>query len=167
MKSSFRYPIQGPVFEKPTGNASSNLIGRQNLRNTWVLGSVWQLQRQSSSNTVAEFGLRVPRARAARLYSRFRQSLKTTEAQYRIAPPPFTRNACFAIFRTLRTFHSKRSIRFAMSSFVGSRPSSCTRAREVRINLLIVSKVMSARESKTPTVAEPGRNQSPKPYPEK
>jgi hypothetical protein len=44
-----------------------------------------------------------------------------------------------AIFSTLRTFETGMSIRCAISSEVGSRPSSCTSAREVRINLLIVS----------------------------
>jgi len=45
----------------------------------------------------------------------------------------------WAIFRTFRTFETGMSIRFAISSEVGSRPNSCTSAREVRINLLIVS----------------------------
>src|SRR2546425_5155674 len=43
-----------------------------------------------------------------------------------------------SIFRTLRTLETGMSIFFAISSLVGSRPSSCTRAREVRISLLIV-----------------------------
>ena len=45
----------------------------------------------------------------------------------------------WAIFRTLRTLLTGMSMRFAISSEVGSRPSSCTRAREVRMSLLMVS----------------------------
>ena len=44
-----------------------------------------------------------------------------------------------AILRTLRTFETGMSMRRAISSEVGSRPSSCTSAREVRISLLMVS----------------------------
>ena len=44
-----------------------------------------------------------------------------------------------AILRTLRTLETGMSIRLAISSEVGSRPSSCTSARLVRISLLIVS----------------------------
>jgi hypothetical protein len=40
---------------------------------------------------------------------------------------------------TLRTLLTGMSMRLAISSDVGSRPSSCTSAREVRISLLIVS----------------------------
>ena len=44
-----------------------------------------------------------------------------------------------AIFMILRTFETGMSIRSAISSACGSRPSSCTSAREVRVSLLIVS----------------------------
>ncbi len=44
-----------------------------------------------------------------------------------------------AILRTFRTFDTGMSILRAISSFVGSRPSSCTSARLVRMSLLIVS----------------------------
>ena len=40
---------------------------------------------------------------------------------------------------TLRTLGTGNCKRLASSSLVGSRPSSCTICREVRINLLIVS----------------------------
>ena len=44
-----------------------------------------------------------------------------------------------AIFKILRTFATGISMRLAISSDVGSRPSSCTSCRCVRISLLIVS----------------------------
>ena len=44
-----------------------------------------------------------------------------------------------AIFRTLRTLETGMSMRFAISSDDGSRPSSWTSARDVRMSLLIVS----------------------------
>src|SRR5206468_4192964 len=44
-----------------------------------------------------------------------------------------------AIFRTFRTLSTGTSILVAISSGVGSRPSSCTSWREVRMSLLIVS----------------------------
>ena len=44
-----------------------------------------------------------------------------------------------AIFSTLRTLDTGMSMRLAISSDVGSRPSSCTSARDVRISLLMVS----------------------------
>src|SRR5881227_2558934 len=44
-----------------------------------------------------------------------------------------------AIFSTLRTFATGMSMRLAISSEVGSRPSSCTSWRDVRISLLMVS----------------------------
>ena len=44
-----------------------------------------------------------------------------------------------AILRTLRTLSTGSSIFSAISSGVGSRPSSWTRYREVRMSLLIVS----------------------------
>ena len=40
---------------------------------------------------------------------------------------------------TLRTFDTGSCSRLASSSLVGSRPSSCTICRDVRISLLIVS----------------------------
>src|SRR5207249_4695657 len=51
----------------------------------------------------------------------------------------FGRRDHLPIFGTLRTFDTGMSIRFAISSEVGSRPSSCTSARDVRISLLMVS----------------------------
>jgi hypothetical protein len=48
----------------------------------------------------------------------------------------------WAIFRTLRTLETGMSIRFAISSEVGSRPSYWTRARDVRMSLLIAGCVM-------------------------
>jgi hypothetical protein len=44
-----------------------------------------------------------------------------------------------AIFRTFRTLETGMSILRAISSLVGSRPSSCTSARLVRMSLLMVS----------------------------
>ena len=44
-----------------------------------------------------------------------------------------------AIFMILRTLATGMSIRSAISSACGSRPSSCTSARDVRVSLLIVS----------------------------
>ena len=44
-----------------------------------------------------------------------------------------------AILRTLRTLSTGTSILVAISSGVGSRPSSCTSWREVRMSLLMVS----------------------------
>ena len=45
----------------------------------------------------------------------------------------------WAIFMILRTLEAGRSIRSPISSAVGSRPSSCTSDRLVRVSLLIVS----------------------------
>ena len=45
----------------------------------------------------------------------------------------------WAILRTLRTLSTGTSILAAISSGVGSRPSSCTSWREVRMSLLMVS----------------------------
>ena len=44
-----------------------------------------------------------------------------------------------AIFMILRTLDTGMSIRLAISSALGSRPSSCTSERDVRVSLLIVS----------------------------
>ena len=45
---------------------------------------------------------------------------------------------CCAIFLVVRTFSTEISMRLAISSAVGSRPSSCTKSRCVRTSLLIV-----------------------------
>ena len=45
----------------------------------------------------------------------------------------------WAIFMILRTLEAGRSMRSPISSAVGSRPSSCTSERLVRVSLLIVS----------------------------
>jgi hypothetical protein len=63
-------------------------------------------------------------------------------AQMRIflfADRRFERDWLLRNLQTLRTFATGMSMRLAISSDVGSRPSSCTSCREVRISLLIVS----------------------------